>query len=189
MILLQLLFSFLQIGLFSIGGGYAAIPLIRQQTVEMHHWLLMEEFTDLVSIAEMTPGPLAVNAATFVGIRVAGLPGALIATLGCILPGAVLSGVLAYFYYRFKKQRTLQLCLQSLRPAVVALIASAGISVVLLALFGKTVTAWTDLQGTQFDVLNLLLFVCSFLLLRKTKCPPVLLMLACGLICLCSAIV
>ena len=79
MIYLQLFWSFLQIGLFSIGGGYAAIPLIQAQVVQNHAWLNMSEFTDLITIAEMTPGPIAVNSATFVGIRIAGIPGALVA--------------------------------------------------------------------------------------------------------------
>ena len=82
MIYLQLLWSFLQVGLFSIGGGYAAMPLIQNQVVTSHAWLTMREFTDLITIAEMTPGPIAVNSATFVGIRIAGVPGALVATLG-----------------------------------------------------------------------------------------------------------
>lgn len=86
MIYLQLFLSFLQVGMFSIGGGYAAMPLIQSQVVEGYGWLTMSEFTDLITIAEMTPGPIAVNSATFVGIRIAGLPGAVIATMGCIFP-------------------------------------------------------------------------------------------------------
>ena len=84
MIYLQLFFSFLQVGLFSVGGGYAAMPLIQSQVVEQHPWLTLHEFTDLITIAEMTPGPIAINSATFVGIRIAGIPGAIVATLGCI---------------------------------------------------------------------------------------------------------
>ena len=76
MMLLQLFLSFLQIGMFSVGGGYAAIPLIQNQTVDVHAWLSATEFMDLATIAEMTPGPIAVNAATFVGLKTAGLPGA-----------------------------------------------------------------------------------------------------------------
>ena len=76
MIYIQLFFSFLQVGLFSFGGGYAAMPLIQGQVVTMHQWLSMSEFTDLITISQMTPGPIAVNSATFVGIKVAGLPGA-----------------------------------------------------------------------------------------------------------------
>ena len=90
MIYLQLFLSFLQVGMFSIGGGYAAMPLIQNQVVTSHSWLTMSEFTDLITIAEMTPGPIAVNSATFVGIRIAGIPGALIATFGCILPSCII---------------------------------------------------------------------------------------------------
>ena len=90
MIYLQLFLSFLQVGAFSIGGGYAAMPLIQSQVVTSHGWLTMSEFTDLITIAEMTPGPIAVNSATFVGIRIAGVGGAVIATLGCILPSCLL---------------------------------------------------------------------------------------------------
>lgn len=82
---IQLFLSFLQIGAFSFGGGYAAMPLIQNQVVTLHHWLTAGEFNDLVTISQMTPGPIAVNSATFVGLRIAGLPGAVIATAGCIL--------------------------------------------------------------------------------------------------------
>ncbi len=79
MIYLELFWSFFQIGLFSIGGGYAAMPLIQNQVVGIHPWLTMAQFADIMTIAEMTPGPIAINSATFVGIQVAGLPGAIIA--------------------------------------------------------------------------------------------------------------
>ena len=86
MLYLQLFWSFFQIGLFSIGGGYAAMPLIQNQVVDLHHWLTLSEFTDLITISQMTPGPIAINSATFVGIRIGGVGGALVSTLGCILP-------------------------------------------------------------------------------------------------------
>ena len=76
MIYWELFLSFLQVGLFSFGGGYAAMPLIQEQVVTIHHWLDISEFTDLVTISQMTPGPISINAATFVGIKVAGIPGA-----------------------------------------------------------------------------------------------------------------
>ena len=82
MIYLQLFLSFLQIGALSFGGGYAAMPLIQAQIVTEHQWLSMSEFTDLVTIAEMTPGPIAINAATYVGTRLAGIPGEMTATTG-----------------------------------------------------------------------------------------------------------
>ena len=93
--LVELFLSFLQIGLFSIGGGYAAIPLIRYQTVILHGWLTESQFLDLATIAEMTPGPIAINGATFVGLQVAGIPGAIVATLGCIFPSLILVSILA----------------------------------------------------------------------------------------------
>ena len=98
MIYLQLFLSFLQIGAFSFGGGYAAMPLIQEQVVLQHSWLTMDSFSNLVTIAEMTPGPIAVNAATFVGTQIAGIPGAIIATFGCILPSCLFVTALAYIY-------------------------------------------------------------------------------------------
>ena len=98
MIYLELFWSFFQIGLFSIGGGYAAMPLIQNQVVDIHPWLTMPQFADVMTIAEMTPGPIAINAATFVGIQIAGFPGAIIATVGCIFPSCVIVMTLAYVY-------------------------------------------------------------------------------------------
>ena len=85
MIYFQLFLAFLQIGAFSFGGGYAAMPLIQAQVIEKYHWLTLNDFTNLITIAEMTPGPIAVNSSTFVGNQVAGIPGAIVATIGCIL--------------------------------------------------------------------------------------------------------
>lgn len=125
MIYLQLFLSFLQIGAFSFGGGYAAMPLIQSQVVDHHGWLTMQEFTDLITISQMTPGPIAVNSATFVGIQIAGPLGALVATLGCILPSCIFVTALAYIYMKYRKMSLLQGILGSLRPAVVSLIAIA----------------------------------------------------------------
>ena len=129
MIYLKLFFSFIQVGLFSIGGGYAAMPLIRSQIVEQRGWLTMAEFMNLITIAEMTPGPITVNAATFTGIRIAGIGGAIAATLGCIFPSLILVSMLAFLYYRCQKFSIIQNMLASLRPAVIALISSAGLSI------------------------------------------------------------
>ena len=127
MIYLQLFLSFLQIGALSFGGGYAAMPLIQAQIVTEHQWLSMSEFTDLVTIAEMTPGPIAVNSATFVGTKIAGIPGALVATAGCILPACILVTLIAKLYLKYRNIAVLQSVLGSLRPAVVAMIASAEV--------------------------------------------------------------
>ena len=135
MIYLQLFLSFLQIGALSFGGGYAAMPLIQEQVVTLHRWLSMEAFTDLVTIAEMTPGPIAVNSATFVGTQIAGPGGAVVATLGCILPSCIIVTLLAYIYTKYRNMSLLQGTLASLRPAVVAMIAKAGVTILVSAFF------------------------------------------------------
>ena len=108
MILLQLFLSFLQIGAFSFGGGYAAVPLIQSLIVTQHGWLSMSEFTDLITISQMTPGPIAINSATFVGIKIAGTPGAIAATLGCILPSCIIVTLIARLYLKYRKLDLLQ---------------------------------------------------------------------------------
>lgn len=132
--LIDLFLSFLRIGLFSVGGGYAAMPLIQDQVVISHPWLTMSEFTDLITIAEMTPGPIAVNSATFVGMRIAGIPGALIATLGVIIPSLIIVSLLYFVYRKYREIPMLKSVLTCLRPTVVALIASAGLSILLMVI-------------------------------------------------------
>lgn len=146
MILLELFISFIQIGLFSIGGGYASLPLIQAQVVDLHGWLTMAQFADVISIAEMTPGPIAINLATFVGIKIAGIPGALIATFGCILPSCIIVMLLAFLYKRCRGMKFMQGVLNGLRPAVVGLVASAGVSILLLALFRSGTIAFSSVN-------------------------------------------
>ena len=134
-ILLELFWSFLQIGLFSFGGGYAALPMIQDQVVRLHQWMQPGEFTDLITISQMTPGPIGINAATFAGMKVAGLPGSIAATLGFAAPSFVLCIVIARLFYRYGNIGTIQGLLNGLRPAVVALICAAGLSFVALSLF------------------------------------------------------
>ena len=175
MIYWQLFWSFLQIGLFSIGGGYAAMPLIQAQVVERYAWLSMNEFVDLITIAEMTPGPIAVNSATFVGLRIAGFGGAVIATVGCITPSLFLVSLLSYVYRRYKDLRVLQSVLSSLRPAVVALIASAGLNVLLKVLFNGQAMALSSV-----DWVGAGLFAAALTVLRRFKWNPILVMALCG---------
>lgn len=169
MIYMQLFWSFFQIGLFSIGGGYAAMPLIQNQVVDLHPWLTMAQFADVMAIAEMTPGPVAINCATFVGIRVASLPGAVIATLGCVFPSCLIVTALACIYCRFRRLEVVQGVLAGLRPAVIAMIASAGISLLILAIYGQR-TLPADLLS--FDRIAAAIYAAAFLVLRKFKCSP-----------------
>lgn len=180
MIYLQLFFSFLQIGMFSFGGGYAVMPLIQGQVVKAHAWLSMAEFTDLITISQMTPGPIAVNSATFVGLKIAGVFGAFAATLGCILPSCIIVTIIARLYLKYRKLSMLQGILKSLRPAVVAMIGAAGISVLWTA-FG-----WVNLHGIsalkfveKTDWSLVVIFVVCLVLLRKKK-NPVAVMVAAG---------
>lgn len=175
MLYLKLFWSFFQVGLFSVGGGYAAIPLIQSQVVTGHTWLTLSEFTDLVTIAEMTPGPIAVNAATFVGIRVGGFPGAIIATFGCITPSLFVVSLLAFLYYRYKSASFIQSVLASLRPAVVALIAGAGLSILNMVVFQGGAPALASVNWA-----GVVLFAAAFAALRIFKQNPILVMLCCG---------
>ncbi len=175
MIYLELFLSFLQIGLFSFGGGYAAMPLIKGQVVTGHGWLSMAEFTDLITISQMTPGPIAVNSATFVGTKIAGLPGAFAATLGCILPSCVIVTLIAKLYLKYRTMDMLQGVLSALRPAVVALIASAGISILIQAFWGS---APIRLSGTKWTMA--VIFVICLFLLQKARWNPVLVMVLAG---------
>ena len=170
MILPELFWSFFQIGLFSIGGGYAAMPLIQHQVVDVHAWLTMTQFADIIAIAEMTPGPIAINAATFVGIRIAGFPGVIAATLGCILPSSAIVMCLGFLYYRFRKQDMVQGILGGLRSAVIAMIASAGLSLMALAFYGQKEPA---LDLASLDLVAVGLFLAAFFVLRRWKPDPI----------------
>ena len=177
MVYLELFWSFFQIGLFSVGGGYAAMPIIEHQVVELHGWMTMQEFVDIITISQMTPGPIAVNSATFVGIQIAGLPGAIIATLGCIFPSCIIVLTLAWVYSRYRNLSVVQGVLGGLRPAVVAMIASAGLSILVLSLWNG---AAVSLNPADLDWVSLLLFVGALFALRRWTLNPIYAMLACG---------
>ena len=153
------------------------MPLIQNQVVDIHSWLTMTQFADIMTIAEMTPGPIAINSATFVGIQVAGLPGALIATIGCVFPSCVIVVTLAYIYYRFRSLNMVQGVLSGLRPAVIAMIASAGISLLIMAFYGQR-TITKDLAS--LDVIAVIIFAIGFFVLRKWKPNPLWVMAGSG---------
>lgn len=173
----KLFLSFIQVGLFSVGGGYAAIPLIQNQIVDVHALMTLEEFTDLITIAEMTPGPISINSATFVGIRLAGIPGAVICTLGCILPSFFICLLLAFFYYKYRQLSGVQKILSALRPAVVALIASAGLSILMLGIFGGEAKTSGNIRPVEC-----ILFAAAFFLLRKYHLNAIQIILGTGIV-------
>lgn len=179
MIYLQLFFSFFQVGLFSFGGGLASLPLIKEQVVRSHNWMTLSEFTDLITIAQMTPGPIAINSATFVGIRIAGIGGAIVATFGCVLPSLIIVSILAWIYFRFKNLGIMNGVLSGLRPAAVALISSAGLSILVLALWGEK---GFSLHLQDLNLYSFLLFIIGLVILRIRKPSPILIMLGAGVI-------
>ena len=135
MLCLLLYWEFAKIGLFCVGGGYASMPLIQAAVVDTYHWLTLSEFIDIFTISQMTPGPIGINAATFAGMKVAGLPGSISATLGFATPSFILCILVARLFFRYGNIGAIQGILNGLRPAVVALICAAGISFVALSLF------------------------------------------------------
>lgn len=171
MIFLQMFLTYFQIGLFSFGGGYAAMPLIQSLVVEGRGWLTMAEYTDLLTIAEMTPGPIAVNSATFVGQKMAGLPGAIVCTLGCITPSVIIVLILAWAYTKYRNLDVVQSVLGELRPAVVAMIAGAGLTIILMAFFGTSTLS--EIPGSPIRFIEVLLFAGSLILLRLKKAGPI----------------
>ena len=181
MIYLQLFLSFLQIGAFSFGGGYAAMPLIQNQVVQLHPWLSQSEFTDLITISQMTPGPIAVNSATFVGTRIAGVPGALAATIGCVLPSCILVTILAKIYLKYRNLSLLQDILKSLRPAVIAMIAAAGVSILVTAFWGNDISSLhLDAILSSTIIISVGIFLLSLILLARFKMDPIHVMLLSG---------
>ncbi len=175
--LFSLYVSFFKVGLFSIGGGLAALPLIQEEIVTNHTWMNLSDFSDLVAIAQMTPGPIALNAATFVGTNLEGFLGAIIATLGNITPSIIIVSVLATIYFKYKNLNTIRGILEGLRPAALALIASAGFIIFVLAIWGKSIPS---IHLGISHIISLSIFVISLFVLQKFKWHPILVMLACG---------
>jgi chromate transporter len=193
MIYRVLLWAFLQVGLFTFGGGYASLPLMQQQAVG-GGWMSLAEFTDMLAISQMTPGPVAINLATFVGLRAAGIPGAVVATVGYLLPSLIVVSVLAALYRRYGALRPVQNALAGLRPGVVGLILAASVSIVLAAVLGEgffvpaALSGLAARLGAAGDAATATLSVnwaaavlCAgaFVVLRRFKRTPPLLVIAC----------
>ncbi|MHC1694715.1 MAG: chromate transporter [Eubacteriales bacterium] len=171
---LELFLAFFRIGLFSIGGGYAALPLIQNEVTTVYGWMNQSEFADLVAISQLTPGPVAINAATFVGTRTAGLAGALIASFACILPSCAIVVILAVLYGKYKRLAYIQGVLGALRPAVAGLIAAAGFSVAGIFFCGA---------GSAVSiVVGAVIMTLSLVILRRWRINPALVILGSGVV-------
>ena len=160
-------------------GGYAAIPLIQEQIVNTYGLMTLEEFSDLITVAEMTPGPISINSATFVGMRIAGIPGVLLCSIGCIIPSFCICLILAHFYYKYRSVGGVQVVLGAMRPAVVSLIASAGASILMLGLFQAELR---EVVVGELRVVELGIFVVALFLLRKYKVSAIAIILGSGIV-------
>lgn len=176
--LLKLFYVFFTIGLFSVGGGYAIIPLIQEQVVNQHGWIAQQTFTDIIIISQMTPGPLAVNTATFVGIQIWGVIGAIVATVSCISAGVFISiGLYRFFQKHHKSQIALEV-LNGLKASSLGLIISAAAVILLLAFTGSEQLS----SNMSFDWAAVAVFVGAFIVLKKWKLNPILVIAITGVI-------
>lgn len=178
MIVLQLFKTFFLIGMFSFGGGMASMELIRSRVVSQQGWLSNSEFTDIISISEMTPGPLGINIASFVGTRVAGVPGTMAATFAYVLPAFVIVMILAGVYYKYRNLSGVQGVLKGLHPAVAAMVLAAAVKLVGNAWWGGI-----EMFGAEnTNVIAVIITLIFFVLLQKRKVGPVQAILASGVI-------
>ena len=175
-VILQLFQTFFLIGLFSFGGGMASMELIRDRVVFRRQWMTTEEFTDIISISEMTPGPLGVNIASFVGTRVAGFLGTAAATVAYVLPAVIIVMILAFVYYKYRKLDSVQGILKSLRPAVAAMVLAAAVKFMGNAYWG----GWENMKAADTDLIAVVLSLVLFGLLAKKKLGPAQTILAGG---------
>ena len=177
MIYWKLFWIFAKIGIMAFGGGYATLPMIQSETVE---WMEPQEFVDLVTVSQMTPGPIFLNAATFVGCKAAGPVGGIVATLGAVTPSCILVSLLAFLYLRHRNLSVVQHTLTFLRPVVTGLIAAAVAVILGMTLFhGDT----PSLRSADLLSLAIAALAFAFLRLRKNT-NPILVMLAGGAVTL-----
>lgn len=176
MIFLKLFWTFFKIGLFGFGGGYGMLSLIQMETVHSHHWLTSAEFTNIVAISQMTPGPIGINSATYCGFTAVhnmgmgnalSVLGSLVATFSLVLPSFVLMILISKMFMRYMKARVVQSVFDGLRPTVVGLLAAATIMLLNKENFGSPVdTTW------QF-IISVLLFAATFYGTLFVKINPI----------------
>ena len=183
MIFIELLCSFLMIGLFSFGGGYGMLSVIQGEVVARHAWLTAAEFTDIVAVSQMTPGPIGINSATYVGYTAVfnatgneamAVLGSLTASFAVMLPSIVLMLIVSRFFMKYSKHRNVEAVFRLLRPAVVGLIASVALLLMTKENFGSPTET-----PLQFWV-SVALFVAAFVAMKFFKVSPILILLLAG---------
>lgn len=185
MLFLQLFYTFFKIGLFGFGGGYAMLSMIQGEVVNRYGWISASEFTDIVAVSQMTPGPIGINSATYAGYSAVvsagyapwvGIAGAAVATLAVVMPSFLIMLALSRLLLRYMNHPTVKSIFATLRPAVVGLLASAALLLMNTENFGSP-----DTSSMQFGI-SLLLFAASFIAVWRFKVSPILLIILCGAI-------
>lgn len=165
--ILKLFLAFFKIGMFSFGGGYAMLPLIQLNVVNQNNWLSHKEFIDIVAISQVTPGPIAINCATYVGYKLAGIFGAISSTLGVSMPSVIIMVILTKLVLKLNNAKFFEAIFSNLRPTVIGLILAAAILV-----FSESV----------FDVKTFIVFLLSFVISIKYKVDPIILTILGGIL-------
>lgn len=166
-LLLRLFTTFFKIGGASFGGGYAMLPFIEKEVIEINGWLTAQEFLDVLAISQITPGPIAINAATFIGYRILGLNGSLVATAGIVAAPFIYMSIVSRFLSKYKSSEVFTKVFYYLRPVTTALILSAAYSTVLKSVI---------------DTRSAVIFAVSFVLILSTKVHPIAIILGFGVI-------
>ncbi|MCD8167703.1 MAG: chromate transporter [Bacteroides sp.] len=176
MIYLQLFYSFFKIGLFGFGGGYAMLSMIQAEVVTRHNWITAQEFTDIVAISQMTPGPIGINAATYIGYTsTQSIWGSAFATFALVLPSFIIMLTICKYFLRFQKHPAVEAVFSGLRPAVIGLIASAALILMDKENFGSPT------EDIFTFIVSVLIFAVVFIATFKYKQSPILMILLAGL--------
>ena len=170
MIYINLFFTFLKIGAFTFGGGYAMLPLIRASITE-NNWMDDDQILNFIAVSESTPGPFAINVSTYVGMEAGGIFGSVLATLGVVLPSFIIILIVAKLYDKFKTNKYVQGAMSGLKPAVIGFIATAVLSTGITVFFPTGIKL--EVMGTFAFITSVIIFV-SMLILALKKVHPII---------------
>ena len=176
MIFLQLFYTFFKIGLFGFGGGYAMLSMIQGEVVTRYEWLSAQEFTDIVAISQMTPGPIGINCATYVGFTATGsVWGSVLATFAVMLPSFILMLTISKFFLKYQKHPVVEAVFSGLRPAVVGLLASAALVLMTKENFSSPT------EDLYTFIISCIIFIVAFVGTRQYNISPIAMIIGCGL--------